>query len=65
MAMELHEGGHGARDESDLRGRLRAGATDGEIADAWRVAMWGKLPGHAIDDPGFLQPDRPMSAIGG
>jgi cyclic pyranopterin phosphate synthase len=27
--------------------------------------MWGKLAGHGIDDPGFLQPDRPMSAIGG
>jgi cyclic pyranopterin phosphate synthase len=27
--------------------------------------MWGKKPGHGIDDPGFLQPDRPMSAIGG
>ena len=41
------------------------GATDAEIADAWRVAMWGKLAGHGIDEPGFLQPDRPMSAIGG
>jgi cyclic pyranopterin phosphate synthase len=27
--------------------------------------MWGKAAGHGIDDPGFLQPDRPMSAIGG
>jgi GTP 3',8-cyclase len=27
--------------------------------------MWGKLAGHGIDEPGFLQPDRPMSAIGG
>jgi cyclic pyranopterin phosphate synthase len=24
-----------------------------------------KLPGHGINDPGFLQPSRPMSAIGG
>ena len=24
-----------------------------------------KLPGHGIDDPSFIQPDRPMSAIGG
>jgi hypothetical protein len=23
------------------------------------------LPGHRISDPGFLQPARPMSAIGG
>ncbi len=29
------------------------------------VAMLGKRPGHGIDDPTFLQPDRPMSAIGG
>ena len=54
-----------ARTENDLRGLLRGGGTDTEIADAWRVAMWGKKPGHGIDDPGFLQPDRPMSAIGG
>ncbi len=54
-----------ARDESDLRAALRSGAADEEIADRWRVAMWGKLPGHGIDDPSFLQPTRPMSAIGG
>ncbi|NMH94670.1 GTP 3',8-cyclase MoaA, partial [Pseudonocardia bannensis] len=41
------------------------GASDTEIADTWRDAMWAKLPGHGINDPGFLQPDRPMSAIGG
>jgi cyclic pyranopterin phosphate synthase len=54
-----------ARDESDLRLALRSGATDQEIAERWVVAVAGKLPGHGIDDPGFLQPDRPMSAIGG
>ena len=54
-----------ARSESDLRLAMRAGATDDELAERWRVAMWGKLPGHGIDDPTFLQPDRPMSAIGG
>ena len=54
-----------SRTETDLRALLRDGTGDAEIADAWRVAMWGKLPGHGIDDPGFLQPDRPMSAIGG
>jgi len=54
-----------ARDESDLRTPLRSGATDADLADRWRVAMAGKLPGHGIDDPGFLQPARPMSAIGG
>ena len=54
-----------ARTESDLRLAMRAGASDEELAERWRVAMWGKLPGHGIDDPTFLQPDRPMSAIGG
>ena len=54
-----------ARSESDLRLAMRAGATDDELADRWRTAMWGKAPGHGIDDPTFLQPDRPMSAIGG
>jgi cyclic pyranopterin phosphate synthase len=54
-----------ARSESDLRTPLRAGASDAELADLWRAATWTKKPGHGIDDPGFLQPDRPMSAIGG
>ena len=54
-----------ARDESDLRAPLRAGATDERVGALWRAALWGKKPGHGIDDPGFLQPDRPMSAIGG
>ncbi|GEL17029.1 GTP 3',8-cyclase MoaA [Pseudonocardia asaccharolytica] len=54
-----------ARTETDLRALVRGGVSDAEIADLWRDAMWGKLPGHGIDDPGFLQPDRPMSSIGG
>jgi cyclic pyranopterin phosphate synthase len=54
-----------AREESDLRTALRAGAGDDEIADRWQTAMLGKRPGHGIDDVAFLQPSRPMSAIGG
>ncbi|MEV0877974.1 GTP 3',8-cyclase MoaA [Micromonospora echinofusca] len=54
-----------ATEESDLRGALRAGADDDELARRWRTAMWGKRAGHGIDDPAFLQPARPMSAIGG
>jgi GTP 3',8-cyclase len=54
-----------SRDEADLRALLRGGATDEELATAWRSAMWAKAPGHAINDPTFLQPTRPMSAIGG
>ena len=54
-----------AREESDLRTALRDGADDAVIADRWRRAMWTKRPGHGIDDETFLQPARPMSAIGG
>src|SRR3954447_3372855 len=54
-----------AREESDLRAPLRSGATDDEIEQRWRAAIAGKKAGHGIDDPTFLQPDRPMSAIGG
>ncbi|MEI8406279.1 MULTISPECIES: GTP 3',8-cyclase MoaA [unclassified Kribbella] len=54
-----------ARTESDLRTALRSGADDQELADRWRRAMRNKLPGHGINDPSFLQPTRPMSAIGG
>jgi cyclic pyranopterin phosphate synthase len=54
-----------AREESDLRAALRGGAADAEIAARWEAAVAVKLPGHGINDPSFLQPDRPMSAIGG
>src|SRR5260370_1148185 len=54
-----------ARTESDLRGPLRAGASDAELAEAWRRAVAVKLPGHGINDPSFLPPDRPMPATGG
>lgn len=54
-----------AREESDLRTPLRAGASDEELAALWIAAVASKLPGHGIDDPTFLQPNRPMSAIGG
>jgi cyclic pyranopterin phosphate synthase len=54
-----------ATEESDLRGAVRAGASDAELAERWRTAVRRKRAGHGIDDPGFLQPVRPMSAIGG
>ena len=53
------------REESDLRFPLRTGASDIELAKRWQVAMRRKRAGHGIDDPSFLQPARPMSAIGG
>ena len=54
-----------ASEESDLRGLLRSGADDEAIAMAWRTAMLGKKAAAGIGEPGFVQPDRPMSAIGG
>jgi GTP 3',8-cyclase len=54
-----------AIEETDLRGLLRGGADDSAIEAAWRAAMWDKPAGHGINDPSFVQPDRPMSAIGG
>jgi cyclic pyranopterin phosphate synthase len=54
-----------AEQETDLRGLLRSDAPDDAIEAAWRTAMWGKPAGHGINDPDFIQPDRPMSAIGG
>lgn len=54
-----------ATEESDLREALRNGANDAELALRWRMAMATKAAGHGINDVGFLQPSRPMSAIGG
>ena len=54
-----------AREESNLRDPMRHGASDDELAEIWCRAVAAKLPGHGINDPGFLQPARPMSAIGG
>lgn len=54
-----------ATDESDLRAAMRSGAGDDELAERWLAAVRGKKAGHGIDDPSFLQPSRPMSAIGG
>lgn len=51
--------------ETDLRGLLRASVDDAAIEAAWRLAMWRKPAGHGINEPDFIQPDRPMSAIGG
>jgi cyclic pyranopterin phosphate synthase len=52
-------------DETDLRALLRGGATDAEIADRWRGAMWNKQAGHGIDADDFIRPVRSMGAIGG
>ena len=51
--------------ETDLRGPLRAGADDSELERIIRDAVWRKELKHHVGDPGFIQPARTMSAIGG
>jgi cyclic pyranopterin phosphate synthase len=54
-----------AHNESDLRTPMRAGATDPELVELMRAEVGRKAAGHGLNEPGFSQPDRPMSAIGG
>jgi cyclic pyranopterin phosphate synthase len=51
--------------ETDLREPLRAGASDDEIEGIIRAAVWRKELKHHVGEPGFIQPARSMSAIGG
>ena len=51
--------------ETDLRGPLRAGADDDQLEQLIRDAVWRKELKHHIGEPGFIQPARTMSAIGG
>jgi cyclic pyranopterin phosphate synthase len=51
--------------ETDLRGPLRAGASDGRLESIIRDAVWRKELKHHVGEPGFVQPARTMSAIGG
>ncbi|HVO55266.1 MAG TPA: GTP 3',8-cyclase MoaA [Solirubrobacterales bacterium] len=51
--------------ETDLREPLRGGASDEELAEIVRAAVWRKELKHRIDEPGFRPPARTMSAIGG
>ncbi|TMK41956.1 MAG: GTP 3',8-cyclase MoaA [Actinobacteria bacterium] len=51
--------------ETDLRTPLRAGADDDELEQIVRAAVWRKELKHRVDEPGFIQPERTMSAIGG
>ena len=59
-----------ATKEMDLRSVLRESddsdeAKRAEIALRFGKTVLSKLPGHGINDPSFIQPARPMSAIGG
>ncbi len=51
--------------ETDLREPLRAGASDARLRDLIRDAVWRKELKHHVGEPGFRQPPRTMSAIGG
>jgi cyclic pyranopterin phosphate synthase len=51
--------------ETDLRTPLRAGATDDDLEQLIRDAVWAKELKHHVNEPGFVQPARSMSAIGG
>jgi cyclic pyranopterin phosphate synthase len=52
-------------DETDLRGPMRAGASDADLTELIREAAWNKELKHHIGDPGFRPPPRNMSQIGG
>ncbi|MFZ0323349.1 MAG: GTP 3',8-cyclase MoaA [Actinomycetes bacterium] len=54
-----------SHEESDLRTAMRAGASDDDLATQMLACVQRKKAGHGIDDPSFIQPERPMSAIGG
>ena len=51
--------------ETDLREPMRAGASDAELEQIIRDAVWRKELKHRIGDEGFIQPARSMSRIGG
>jgi cyclic pyranopterin phosphate synthase len=51
--------------EHDFRSAMRGGASDAEVAALLEAAVWRKEPGHLINNPSFVQPQRGMSAIGG
>jgi GTP 3',8-cyclase len=51
--------------ETDLRTPIREGAGDAELERIIRDAVWRKELKHHVGEPGFIQPARSMSAIGG
>ena len=51
--------------EHDMKGLLRGGATDADLSSRLRGIVWQKEERHHIGEPGFVQPERTMSCIGG
>ena len=59
-----------SQEETDVRAILRNDSLSEEeiragVARTLQKVTLAKLPGHGINDPSFIQPARPMSAIGG
>jgi GTP 3',8-cyclase len=54
-----------AHGETDLRGPLRDGASDEQLAALLQAAARHKQPGHGIQRPAFQPPERGMNRIGG
>jgi cyclic pyranopterin phosphate synthase len=54
-----------ALEETDLRGPLRDGAGDDDLAALARACVAGKWAGHRIGKADFVKPSRSMSMIGG
>ena len=54
-----------AIEELDVKGLLRGGGTDGELAEVIRETVRRKWIGHEIHSQGFVAPPRPMYSIGG
>lgn len=54
-----------AIEETDVKSKLRGGASDTEIADLVRSTVQAKWIGHEINQAKFIPPPRPMYAIGG
>ena len=51
--------------ETNLRDPMREGASNDELAEIIRAAVWRKELKHRVNEPGFRPPARSMSAIGG
>lgn len=54
-----------AIEEDDVKGLMRSGASDQEIAALVRRNVAGKWMGHEINSAKFIAPPRPMYSIGG
>jgi cyclic pyranopterin phosphate synthase len=51
--------------ETDLRGPMRSGAGDDDLAELIAANVAGKWAGHAIGQVHFIRPSKSMSQIGG